>query len=226
MKQIQKRDGRLVPFDKMKIVDAVLAAFKDTDNGELSDYAYIKAGNIADYIGEVANERELTIEEIQDMVQNGLMSTKRKDVATNYILYRAERTRERNRRSQMMQEIGKKIQASDVQNQNANVDEYSFGGRRGEAANSLMKQYALDNLISKMARENHLKNEIYIHDLDSYAVGMHNCLSIPFDDLLEKGFNTRQTDIRPANSVNTAFQLVAVIFQLQSLQQFGGVCAS
>lgn len=221
MKQIQKRDGRLVPFDKMKIVDAVLAAFKDTDNGELSDYAYIKAGNIADYIGEVANERELTIEEIQDMVQNGLMSTKRKDVATNYILYRAERTRERNRRSQMMQEIGKKIQASDVQNQNANVDEYSFGGRRGEAANSLMKQYALDNLISKMARENHLKNEIYIHDLDSYAVGMHNCLSIPFDDLLEKGFNTRQTDIRPANSVNTAFQLVAVIFQLQSLQQFG-----
>lgn len=221
MKQIQKRDGRLVPFDKMKIVDAVLAAFKDTDNGELSDYAYIKAGNIADYIGEVANEKELTIEEIQDMVQNGLMSTKRKDVATNYILYRAERTRERNRRSQMMQEIGKKIQASDVQNQNANVDEYSFGGRRGEAANSLMKQYALDNLISKMARENHLKNEIYIHDLDSYAVGMHNCLSIPFDDLLEKGFNTRQTDIRPANSVNTAFQLVAVIFQLQSLQQFG-----
>lgn len=221
MKQIQKRDGRLVPFDKMKIVDAVLAAFKDTDNGELSDYAYIKAGNIADYIGEVANERELTIEEIQDMVQNGLMSTKRKDVATNYILYRAERTRERNKRSQMMQEIGKKIQASDVQNQNANVDEYSFGGRRGEAANSLMKQYALDNIISKMARENHLKNEIYIHDLDSYAVGMHNCLSIPFDDLLEKGFNTRQTDIRPANSVNTAFQLVAVIFQLQSLQQFG-----
>ena len=191
MKQIQKRDGRLVPFDKMKIVDAVLAAFKDTDNGELSDYAYIKAGNIADYIGEVANERELTIEEIQDMVQNGLMSTKRKDVATNYILYRAERTRERNRRSQMMQEIGKKIQASDVQNQNANVDEYSFGGRRGEAANSLMKQYALDNLISKMARENHLKNEIYIHDLDSYAVGSHNCLSIPFDDLLAKGFNTR-----------------------------------
>ena len=226
MKQIQKRDGRLVPFDKMKIVDAVLAAFKDTDNGELSDYAYIKAGNIADYIGEVANERELTIEEIQDMVQNGLMSTKRKDVATNYILYRAERTRERNKRSQMMQEIGKKIQASDVQNQNANVDEYSFGGRRGEAANSLMKQYALDNLISKMARENHLKNEIYIHDLDSYAVGMHNCLSIPFDDLLEKGFNTRQTDIRPANSVNTAFQLVAVIFQLQSLQQFGGVSAT
>ena len=55
---------------------------------------------------------------------------------------------------------------------------------------------------------------------------MHNCLTIPFDDLLANGFNTRQTDIRPANSVNTAFQLVAVLFQLQSLQQFGGVSAS
>ena len=55
---------------------------------------------------------------------------------------------------------------------------------------------------------------------------MHNCLSIPFDDLLAKGFNTRQTDVRPANSVNTAFQLVAVLFQLQSLQQFGGVSAT
>lgn len=55
---------------------------------------------------------------------------------------------------------------------------------------------------------------------------MHNCLSIPFDDLLAKGFNTRQTDVRPAQSVNTAFQLVAVIFQLQSLMQFGGVAAT
>lgn len=57
-------------------------------------------------------------------------------------------------------------------------------------------------------------------------MGEHNCLTIPFDELLAKGFNTRQTDIRPANSVNTAFQLLAVIFQLQSLQEFGGVSAS
>ena len=80
--------------------------------------------------------------------------------------------------------------------------------------------------MSDMAKNNHLNNEIYIHDLDSYILGMHNCLTVPFDDLLAKGFNTRQTDVRPANSVNTAFQLVAVLFQLQSLQQFGGVSAS
>ena len=57
--------------------------------------------------------------------------------------------------------------------------------------------------------------------MDSYAVGEHNCLTIPFDKLLSEGFNVRQVDIRPASSINTAFQLVAVIFQLQSLQQFG-----
>ena len=90
----------------------------------------------------------------------------------------------------------------------------------------MMKQYALDYCMSEMAKNNHLNNEIYIHDLSAYAVGMHNCLSIPFDDLLANGFNTRQTDVRPANSVNTAFQLVAVIFQLQSLMQFGGVAAT
>ena len=67
---------------------------------------------------------------------------------------------------------------------------------------------------------------IYIHDLDHYATGDHNCLSVPFDKLLEEGFNTRQTDVRGANSVNTAMQLVAVLFQLQSLQQFGGVSAT
>ena len=224
---IIKRDGRKKKFDKFKIVDAVLAAFKSVD-GTITEYAEIKAGNIADYIQDYAenSDHELTIEEIQDLVEKGLSSTKRKDVAKEYILYRNERTRKRNENSALVRNIGEKLKASNVENQNANVDELSFGGRRGEAAGVLMKQYALDYCMSEMARNNHLDNIIYTHDLDSYAVGMHNCLTVPFDDLLVNGFNTRQTDVRPANSVNTAFQLVAVIFQLQSLQQFGGVSAS
>ena len=108
--------------------------------------------------------------------------------------------------------IEDKLTARNVKNQNANVDERSFGGRMGEAASYMTKDYALKYLVSDMARKNHLENRIYIHDLDHYAVGSHNCLSIPFDDLLANGFNTRQADIRPANSINTAFQLVAVIF--------------
>ena len=154
------------------------------------------------------------------------MRSERRDVARAYIRYRYKREVAREKRDEFISAIGEKLSASNVQNQNANMDEESFGGRSGEASSLLTKTYALDYLVSDMARKNHLNNIIYIHDLDAYAVGSHNCLSIPFDHLLAKGFNTRQTDVRPAGSVNTAFQLVAVIFQLQSLQQFGGVSAT
>ena len=225
--KVIKRDGRIVDFDATKIERAILAAFQDVD-GKITPYAKEKAENIASYIEGYYLDVDETpgIEEIQDLVEKGLMSTKRKDVAKKYILYREERTKIRNANSKLMQNIKEKIEASDVQNQNANVDEHSFGGRMGEARSELMKDYALNYIVSDMAKQNHLNNEIYIHDLDAYAVGMHNCLTIPFDKLLAEGFNTRQTDVRPARSINTAFQLVAVLFQLQSLQQFGGVSAS
>ena len=224
---IKKRDGRIVKFNEQKIINAILAAFKSVD-GDISDYAISKATNIASFIAGYYEEVEETpeVEEIQDLIEKGLMATKRKDVAKAFILYREERSKVRQKNTNLIQNIEDRLLASDVQNQNANVDEHSFGGRMGEARNELMKDYALNYIMSPMSRENHLNNEVYVHDLDSYAVGMHNCLTIPFDDLLAKGFNTRQTDVRPANSINTAFQLVAVIFQLQSLQQFGGVSAS
>ena len=224
---IEKRDGTIQSFNPMKIEQAILSAFLDVD-GEVTEYAEQKARNIADYVRDKveASDKTLNVEDIQDLVENGLMSCRRKDVARSYIHYRYERQRVREHNTAFMKEVARKLDASDVQNQNANVDEHSFGGRMGEANRALTKKFALDYCMSEMSRNNHLNNLIYIHDLDSYAVGMHNCLTIPFDKLLAEGFNTRQTDVRPANSVNTAFQLVAVIFQLQSLQQFGGVSAS
>lgn len=220
---VTKRDGRKVKFDKEKIKIAVLKAFIDVD-GEETSYAKEKARDIANYIESL--NKSMTVEEIQDQVEEKLMASNRKDVARKYIIYRNNRTAIREKNTQLMKDISEKLNANNVQNQNANVDEKSFGGRVGEASDTVLKKYALDNCMSEMARNNHLNNEIYIHDLNSYAVGMHNCLSIPFDKLLAEGFNTRQTDVRPAQSVSTAFQLVAVIFQLQSLQQFGGVSAT
>ena len=173
MNNVIKRDGEVVPFEASKIENAILKAFTEVD-GELSSYATEKAKNISAYIGAMDVD-SLGVEEIQDLVEKGLMATKRKDVARAYIVYRDERTRIRNRNTRLMRSIGEKLKASNVKNQNANVDEHSFGGRKGEAANVMMKQYALDNCMSDMARTNHLNNEIYIHDLDSYAIGMHNC---------------------------------------------------
>jgi ribonucleoside-triphosphate reductase len=222
---IVKRDGTSVPFDKQKITDAINKAFIEVDGTLYEDDT---ANDIADEIKyKVKTSKDaVSVENIQDWIENYLMEAERKDVARAYIRYRYKKEVARGVKADFFDAIGEKLSASNIQNQNANVDEASFGGRIGEASSVMTKQYALDYIVSDMARRNHLNNEIYIHDLDSYAVGMHNCLSIPFDKLLEKGFNTRQTDVRPANSVNTALQLVAVIFQLQSLQQFGGVSAT
>ena len=222
--KIIKRDGRKVDFDRNKIIKAVLAAFDEVD-GEITPEAKRKATVITNHI-ESLNKKSMNVEDIQDIIETMLMDGKRKDVARAFVIYRNDRTRVREQNTNLMKSIKEKLTASNDQNQNANIDEKSFGGRVGEASDTVLKQYALDNCMSEMSRNNHLNNEIYIHDLNSYAVGMHNCLSIPFDKLLANGFNTRQTDVRPAQSVSTAFQLVAVIFQLQSLQQFGGVSAT
>lgn len=221
---VVKRDGRKVAFDKMKIYNAILKAFASVD-GNITQKAKIKADDITKYISTISDDI-LSVEDIQNIIEKKLMMSERKDVAKAFILYRNERTKIREQNTKLMKNIKEKLTASNVQNQNANLDEKSFGGRVGEVSDTVLKQYALDNCMSEMAKNNHLNNEIYIHDLNSYSIGSHNCITIPFDKLLEKGFNTRQTDVRPAQSVSTAFQLIAVIFQLQSLQQFGGVSAS
>lgn len=220
-----KRDGKIEPFNIAKIIKAMESAFVEVD-GKLTEVSLGKIHSIALDIEKIDKSKDLQVEEIQDIIEKKLMATNRKDVAKAYILYRAERNRIRDRNSAFRKELNEKLSASSVQNQNANVDEKSFGGRVGEASDALLKKIALEDYLSEMARNNHINNEIYVHDLNSYVVGSHNCLSIPFDDLLANGFNTRQTDVRPANSIGTAFQLVAVIFQLQSLQQFGGVSAT
>ena len=221
---VVKRDGREDAYNPNKIHTAISGAFIDID-GAVTDESSVIIERITNQITEM-NKKKMSVEEIQDIVETKLMASNRKDVAKQYILYRNERTKAREKNSQLIKSVSEKLMASNVQNQNANVDEKSFGGRMGEANDAVMKQYALDYCMSEMAKNNHLNNEVYIHDLNSYAVGMHNCLSVPFDKLLANGFNTRQTDVRPAQSVSTAFQLVAVIFQLQSLQQFGGVSAT
>ena len=222
MHLVTKRDGRVVTFDKSRIENAIRKAFSEI--GDISEEDSKIINRITDEVASI--KKDLSVEEIQDIVEEKLMKSRRKDVAKRYILYRDMRTRERERNSSLIRSVSEKLNASNVQNQNANVDERSFGGRIGAAAGEVMKEQALNYIMSDMAVKNHKDNMVYVHDLDHYAVGDHNCLSIPFDKLLKNGFNTRQTDIRPAQSVGTAFQLVAVIFQLQSLQQFGGVSAT
>ena len=218
--QVIKRDKTEELFQIQKIEIAIEKAFASCNKEP--NYSVI---DCIRRIYDIQSDKTVHVEEIQDNVERCLMDID-KEVAKSYIIYRYNHKLIRENKEKIYKGLTKKLMADDVQNQNANVDEHSFGGRMGEANRLVTKDYALKYCMSRRSRNNHLNNEIYIHDLDSYAVGMHNCLTVPFDDLLKNGFNTRQTDVRPANSINTAMQLVAVLFQLQSLQQFGGVSAS
>jgi len=225
--KVIKRNGDRVEFDLNKIKLSIQKASKRVK----AKKDRISREELNSICNEVSNKlsnntRAIKADVIQDCIENTLIEHNAHEVVKEYICYRYLHKLARDSYSELMAEISNKLNGKDIQNQNANVDEASFGGRIGGAASLMDKRFALEFCMSDMARENHLNNEIYIHDLDSYAVGNHNCLSIPFDKLLAKGFNTRQTDVRPAGGVNTAFQLVAVIFQLQSLQQFGGVSAT
>ena len=220
IKTVIKRDGTPAHFRIEKIYNVLDKAFASKEmETPVEVYDFIK-----EWVDSVELE-SIGVEEIQDKIEKYLMRYY-PCIAKNFILYRAEHKAAREEKSKQEKAVEKTLKAEDVKNQNANLDEKSFGGMQGEVMRMVLKDYALKNCMSRKSRNNHLNNEIYIHDLDSFAAGMHNCLSIPFDDLLANGFYTRQTDVRPAKSINTAMQLVAVIFQLQSLQQFGGVSAT
>ena len=221
--KVIKRDGLAQDYNFEKVENAVNAAFKSVNQDVPERFLEQLRQSVE---SAMKNRGSIEVEEIQDLIQKELIKRNKYDVVESFILYRNKRTEMREQKSDLIKNITKKLNGTNIENQNANVDEASFGGRIGEATRVVTKNDALKYRMSKKARKNHENNEIYIHDLDSYSSGMHNCLSIPFDDLLANGFNTRQTDVRPASSVNTAMQLVAVIFQLQSLQQFGGVSAT
>ena len=214
-----KRDGREVAFDEQKIVDAILSAMRETEIGTDEALARFIANKIA------ISNKDMTVEEIQDLVENYLMSSDRKDVAKQYILYRAERTRKRQMGSDIVRQVWEKTNASNVVNSNANVDEHSFGGRKNEAASAIQKIIALDYNMSPDISAAHKDDWIYEHDLDFYNLGGANCLFLDFKHIFENGFSTRNGDVRSPSSYSTACQQVAVAFQLQSQCQFGGVAS-
>ena len=218
-----KRDGTPQEYSFLKIMDAVHKAFASVDQDVPEKFLEQVKDSIEKLI--IKNNGNGTpIEEIQDCIQNELIKRNKYEVVKSFINYRRKREEIREKKSDLMKQITEKLNATNVQNQNANLDEASFGGRLGETSGAVAKNIALKTM-SKVARKNHEENMVYTHDLDHWMVGDHNCLSYPMDSKLENGVVTRQTDLRSAGSVNTAMQLTAVYFQLQSLQQFGGVSA-
>ena len=220
--RVKKYNKKMEDFDKVKIVESIKAASNATEEESIPEFM---ANRIADNIEADLIKKEtktVTAEEISDMVENRLMQTAYKEIAKSYITYHYDRQKEHFRNSEMMKAFKKKLNGTNIENSNANCDERSFSGRMNEAARVLYKDDALETM-SKQFRDNHNNNEVYTHDLDSWSSGQHNCLSIPIDNMNKDGVHIKQTDIRPAKSIGTFMQQLAVYMQVQSLQQFGGV---
>lgn len=227
-----KRDGSKHVFDISKIKKALDKANKSlkllNQEKESEENINLVLEYILSSIHDMYNsgKYEINVEDIHSLVEEALQNKNCYALAKEYILYRSERDKERFKKTEIAKTIEKKLFGKNNEANNANLDENSFSGRKSEAESVLSKKMALDYYISPKFSKNHINNRVYIHDLDSYCVGNHNCLSIPFDDLLASGVKVKNTFLRPAQSVSTAMQLVAVLMQLQSLQQFGGVAST
>ena len=213
-----KRDGTRVLFNPDKIVNAINKAM-------ISAYGAIyeteTAEEIADLIGNTG--KDMTVEQIQDLVEGYLMKSEYPEVAKSYIIYREKRSKERAKNSKIVKAVMRRTEASAVENSNANVDEKSFSGREKEASADIQKIIALDYILSKEVSDAHKEMLLYQHDNEKTPIGEHNCLQVDVKHLFTNGFSTRNGDVRPPSSMSSGCQQLAVIFQCQSQVQFGGV---
>ena len=150
--QVIKRDDSIQEYSFSKIENAVMKAFKSV--GKFSNEEVDKFMQHLKGVFEKTIKDQITVEEIQDIIQKELIKKNKYDVVEAFIIYRKERAEARQEKSKLIKDINKALSASDVQNQNANVDEASFGGRIGEAGRVVCKDRALKHM-SKMSRKNH-----------------------------------------------------------------------
>ena len=213
-----KRDGTRVLFNPNKIVNAINKAM-------IGAYGSVYESDTAEEIADLIGSRgvDMSVEQIQDLVEGYLMKSEYPEVAKAYILYRDQRSKERMRQSKLLKAVMRRTEATAVENSNANVDEKSFSGREKEASADIQKIIALDYTLSPDVAQAHKDMLLYQHDNEKTNIGEHNCLFVDFNKVFTDGFVTRNGDVRPPSKFDTACQQYAVVFQCQSQVQFGGV---
>lgn len=216
---VQKRDGRKVKFDKDKIKIAVLKAFIDVD-GEETAYAKEKARDIANYIKSLS--KSMTVEEIQDQVEERLMASNRKDVARKYIIYRNERNKIRKSKTYAVFNSIVNTESNDVTKENANMNAETPAGMMMKFASETTKAYTDDELISDEAREAVDNNYIHIHDKDYYPTKSLTCLQHPLDRILNNGFRAGHGSSRPAKRIETASIIGCISMETVQNEMHGG----
>ncbi|AQS58307.1 anaerobic ribonucleoside-triphosphate reductase [Desulforamulus ferrireducens] len=215
--KIRKRDGREVAFDETKITDAIFRAAKAV-GGEDRQTAMELTLEVLKMLKKKYNGHIFGVEEVQDMVEKVLIEAGHARTAKAYILYRHQRTRLRDAKSDLMDAVEEILE--ETNRENANVSN-SPSAKMLQIASAASKKYYLTRLIPEEMSQAHARGDIHIHDLDFYGKTL-TCIQIPLGRLLKEGFNTGHGYIRPPRRPTSATALAAIILQSSQNDMHGG----
>ena len=213
IKLVKKRDGRVVPFEKERITTAISKA------GYVKDEIKEKIAN------EIAslNREEITIEEIQDVVERKLMATSYKEVAKEYVRYR--HTRELIRNSEQTNNSILEIltlKNQDVNEENSNKNPIILSTQRDYMAGEVSKDLSMRLLLPKEIVQAHNDGIIHFHDADYFAQKMYNCCLVNLEDMLQNGTAINGTMIEKPHSFSTACNIATQVMAQVASNQYGG----
>ncbi len=218
LKEIRKRDGRVVPFEPVKITDAIFKAVQAV-GGSNRDIAENLTRQVILHLQETGyNGIVPAVEEVQDAVEKVLIENGHARTAKAYIIYRDRRTRIREAKSELM-DVVKEILV-ETSRENANISN-SPSAKMLQIAMAASKKYYLSNLLPEDFASAHMDGCFHIHDLDYYSKTL-NCLQIDLTRLLKEGFNTGYGYIRPPKRIASAAAQAAIILQSNQNDMFGG----
>lgn len=216
MLYVVKRDGREVEFNSGKITHAIKGAATEEGLSLKTSQIFDAVQKVINYI-EMTEKEKITVEEIQNLVIKALRDGGHDKIAQAYSNYRDERTKIRDKKSDLMkaiQQIG-----VETDRDNANVGN-NFSSKLLRIASESNKWHNLASM-PKVLSKAHEIGDLYYHDLDSYNLTT-NCLHIPTRELLESGFNTGYGTINAPKRIETAAELSCILLQSTQNDMFGG----
>ena len=220
---IIKRSGMEVPFDAVKIEDAVKKANTSVqDMDRLSDsQIHIIADHVTDQCSQM--NRSPNVEEIQDMVEEEIMKQKAYKLAANYITYRYKRELVRKSNSTDKQILSLlECNNEEVLQENSNKNPVVNSVQRDYMAGEVSKDITRRFLLPQDIVEAHEKGIIHFHDADYFAQHMHNCCLVNLEDMLQNGTIISETMIERPHSFSTACNIATQAIAQIASSQYGG----
>lgn len=214
---VVKRDGRIVGFNEEKIMAAIRKAMLHTEQGE--DPTLIR--RITDYVSCQGNG-QMTVEQIQDMVEVELMKSPRKEAAKKYIAYRDQRSIARKAKTRDMFLEIIETKSNDITRENANMNADTPAGMMMKFASETTKPFVDDYLLTTEIKEAIRANYLHIHDKDYYPTKSLTCVQHPLDKILSNGFTAGHGESRPAKRIETASMLSCISLETAQNEMHGG----